>query len=115
MLHVGGELFRAADDVEPNVVLVQRVELEPDVALQQHHQRVDLGPGTLPVLDGERVEREDPDPQSRRRFDDVPHRVDAGPVPFHSRQMTLRGPPPIAVHDDGDVSGQPLEVDVTGQ
>jgi hypothetical protein len=29
-----------------------------------------------------------------------------------ARQMTLRRPPAIAIHDDGDVRGKPLEVDL---
>ena len=82
---------------------MQRAELEPDVPLQQHHQRVDFGARPLPVLDRERVERQHADAEPRRRFDDVANRVDAGAVPFDARQVPLRGPASVAVHDDGDV------------
>jgi hypothetical protein len=29
--------------------------------------------------------------------------------------MALRGPPPITVHDDGDVGRQPIEIHLTGE
>ena len=85
-------------------------ELEPDVALQQHHQRVDFGARPLPVLDRERVERQDVDAEPRRGLDDVADRVDAGAVAFDARQVALRRPASVAVHDDGDVRGELLEV-----
>ena len=111
----GGELLGAADDAEADVVLEQRAELEPDVPLEQHHQRVDFGARPLPVLDRERVEREHVDAEPRRGFDDVAHRVDAGAVAFDARQVALRRPAPVAVHDDGDVRRQLLEVDLARQ
>ena len=69
----------------------------------------------LPVLDRERVERQDVDAEPRRRFHDVAHRVDAGAVAFDPRQVPLRRPAAVAVHDDGDVRGKPLEVDLARQ
>ena len=38
-----------------------------------------------------------------------------GAVPFDARQVPLRRPAPVAVHDDGDVRGQPVEVDLARQ
>ena len=46
---------------------------------------------------------------------DVADRVDAGAVPFDARQVALRRPAAVAVHDDGDVRRQPIEVDLTRQ
>ena len=91
------------------------LELEPDVALQQHHQRVHFGTRALPVLDRERVERQHVDAEPRRGFDDVADRIDAGAVPFDARQMALRRPAAVAVHDDGDVRGQRVEIDLARQ
>jgi hypothetical protein len=34
---------------------------------------------------------------------------------FDTRQMTLAGPAAVAVHDDGDVARQPIELDLPGQ
>src|SRR5262245_26860298 len=109
---IGGELPLAADDVETDVVLQQGVQLEPQVALEQRHQRRHLGHGALPVLDREGVEREHLDPEARRRLDDVADRFDPGAVPLDAREMPLRRPPAVAVHDDRDVSGEPLEINL---
>ena len=37
---------------------------------------------------------------------------DAGAVPLDPRQVALRRPPAVAVHDDGDVRRQPVAVDL---
>ena len=87
----------------------------PQVALEQHHQRADFGRRPLPVFDGERVEREDFEAEARRGFHHVAHRIDAGAVAFDARQVALAGPPPVAVHDDGDVARQPIEFDLARQ
>ena len=34
---------------------------------------------------------------------------------FNPWQVALRRPPAIAIHDDGDVRGKPLEVDLAGK
>ncbi len=41
--------------------------------------------------------------------------VDAGAMAFDARQVALRGPAAVAVHDDGDVRRQPIEVDLPAQ
>src|SRR5262245_6362937 len=113
--HVGRELVGSAHDLEPDVVLQQRAELEADVALQQRHQRVDFGAGPFPVLDRKRVQRQDVDAEARRRLHDVAHRRDPGPVSLDARQVALRGPASVPVHDDGDVRRQLIEVDLPRQ
>src|SRR5439155_4943331 len=110
VLHIGRELVFAADDMKSNIVLEQRAELKTQIPLEKRHQRVDLRSRALPVLDGKRVERQHVDPQARGGLDDVAHRIDAGAVAFDARQMPLRGPPAVAVHDDCDVRGELLEV-----
>ena len=101
--------------LKPDVVAQQRVQLEPQIPLQQHHQRRDLGDRTLPVLDRERVERQDADAEPGRALDDLAHRLDAGAVPLDPRQVPLRRPAAVAVHDDGEVLRQPVEVDLPGE
>ena len=66
--------------------------------------------GTLPVLDGERVQRQDLDAEPGGRLDDVADRFDAGAMALDPRQVSLRGPAAVAVHDDGDVLRQPVEI-----
>ena len=91
------------------------LKLEAQIALEQRHQRVDFGARPLPVLDRERVERQHADAQPRRRFDDVAHRIDAGTMALDARQVALRRPAPVAVHDDRDVGGKLIEIDLPGQ
>src|SRR5262245_56813061 len=114
-LHVGGELVGSADHLEPDVVLQERAELEADVALQQRHQRVHFGARTLPVLRRERIQRQHVDAEPRRRFDDIAYRLDAGTMSLDARQVALRRPPAVPVHDDGDVRRQLVEVDLPRQ
>ena len=38
-----------------------------------------------------------------------------GAVPFDARQVALRGPAAVAVHDDGDVCRQTVELDLAGE
>ena len=61
VLNVRREILRTADDAKLNIVLVDGAELEADVSLQQHHQGIHFRARPLPVLDGERIEREDVD------------------------------------------------------
>jgi hypothetical protein len=45
----------------------------------------------------------------------VADRIDAGAMSLNPRKMTLRRPPPIPVHDHGDVRREPLEIDFPRQ
>ena len=49
--------------------------------------------------------------QSSDRFDGFPHRADPGPVPLDARQVARAGPATIAVHDDGEMAGQSIEIE----
>jgi hypothetical protein len=98
--------------VEPDVVCEQRVELGAQVALQQPHQRSDFSGRALPVLHRKRIKRKNVDSEPGGGFDSVPHGVDAGAVALDARQVALRRPAAIAVHDDRDVRREPLEVEL---
>ena len=54
-------------------------------------------------------------PRRAARLDRVAHRLDAGAVAFDARQVALRRPAAVAVHDDGDVRRQPVEGDLPRQ
>ena len=41
--------------------------------------------------------------------------VDTGAMPFDAREVALRSPAPVPVHDDGNVSGKLVEVDLVRQ
>ena len=105
----------AANHIEADVVAQQRIQLEAQVALEQRHQRGHFRDGTLPVLNREGVEREDVDAETCGRFDDVANGLDPRTMSLHTREVALRRPPSIAVHDDRDMAGQTVEVDLPGQ
>src|SRR3954447_5195213 len=111
-LHGRIEPFDAADRHEADVVLHQRPQLFAQVLLEQHHERGDFVARTLPVLDGERVERHDAELEPRRGLDDLTHRGDAGAVAFHTRKVARFCPASVAVHDDGNVTREPFQVDL---
>jgi hypothetical protein len=48
--------------------------------------------------------------QTRARFDHFARGLHSGAVPGDARQMSPASPAPIAVHDDGDMAGQALEI-----
>ena len=54
-------------------------------------------------------------PRRAEPFDDVADRVDARAMSLDARQVALRGPAAVAVHDHGDMAGQAVEVDLTGE
>ena len=54
-------------------------------------------------------------PRRADAFDDVADRIDAGAVALDARQVALRRPAAVAVHDDGDMPRQTVEVDLAGE
>ena len=56
-------------------------------------------------LAGEGEEGEDLQARLNRAFDCLAHRLHAVAVPERPRQVSLACPPPVAIHDDGDVAG----------
>ena len=102
--HPGGHAVRAPDHPEAHVALHELGQLALDGALEQGHQGGHFLVGPVPVLRGERVEGEEPDPELARGAHDRPHRLHALAVPGHARKPAVGGPPPVAVHDDRDVA-----------
>src|SRR5690606_12488810 len=58
----------------------------------------------LPVVRRKRIERQDPDPQLRRSFNDALHYPRAFAVSEHPRLPARHRPPAIPVHDHTDVN-----------
>jgi hypothetical protein len=48
-------------------------------------------------------------------FDGLADRSDAGPMTFDPGQLASAGPAAVAVHDDGDVSGERVRVQLLEQ
>ena len=111
----GVEAVHAAHDAERDVVVEQRLQLAPQVLLQERHERRDLEARPLPVLGREGVERQRRQLEARGRLDGRPHGRDPRAVAFHARQAPLARPAAVAVHDDGHVPGQPPEVEPVEQ
>ena len=109
------ERFETSDGGELDIVFHEIRQFPTQVVAKQMPKPVNFVLRALPVLDGEGVEREDADAEAGGGLDGVAHGLGAGTVAFHARQMTLRGPAAVAVHDDRDVRRQALEVDLAGE
>ena len=109
------ELVHPPDDAEPDVVLEQVRELAVQVLLQERHERDDLEPRPLPVLDREGIERQSVELETSAGLHGLPHRGDPGAVAFHAGRPALPRPAAVAVHDDRHVAGQPRQVDLLQQ
>ena len=81
------------------------------VLAQQAHQEIDFRLGPAPVFQRKRIQRKRGNAQPRARLDHGPRRLHAGAMAGDARQMPPLRPAAVAVHDDGDVLGQPLRVE----
>ena len=95
-----------AQDVDTNVLLVQLLEVLIDVLDEKTEDAADLLLGALPVLRRERIDRQVLYAKIGRPSDDLPHGFHTGVVAHDTRQFSLRRPSAVAVHDDGNVTGQ---------
>src|SRR4029079_5552772 len=78
-----------------------------DCAGQDLHDSLDLFLRSAPVLGRERPEGQVLDPELSGLEGYPPDVLRAGFVPGQTGQPAQRSPAPIAVHDDGDVIGNP--------
>src|SRR5207244_12011422 len=70
-----------------------------------------LAPRTLlSIFIRECVKREGGKFDAGGRFHRGAHRGHTGAVTGHSRQMTATSPAPVAIHNNGDVSGKPFGI-----
>ena len=82
---------------------------------QQAHQEINFRLGTPPVLHRKRVKSERWNVQARAGFDDHSRGFHSRAMPGHARQVPPLRPAAVAVHDDGDMAGQPLRVEAFEQ
>jgi hypothetical protein len=94
-----------ADHSEAHAVLVQFGKVAADEPLHQSHEIVDLGGRPRPVLGREAVDRQILDAEFDGCTHGAPHGLHAHAVAHGARQAALLCPAPVAVHDDGDMSG----------
>ena len=88
-----------------NPLLMQFRDLGTEIMPQQTGQVRHLLAGPAPVLTAECIQRQPFHTAGNRRLDRAAYRLRAGPVPGHAWQVPRLCPATIAVHDDGNVSG----------
>jgi len=69
------------------------------------HQEIDLILGPFPVLHAERIQRQKLHPVIHTVLGDGLDYLGALFMPAKTRQISLGGPASVAVHDDGDMTG----------
>ena len=106
--HARRELVEATHRAEPDIVLEQLFALGDEEVTEQLHEGLHLGRRTVPVLRAERVERQRVDPEPTAGPDDASHRLRAALVADRTTLTKRRGPPAVAIHDDGDVARKTL-------
>src|SRR5262249_31111306 len=102
--------YLAADGLEPDVVLLQSIELFAKKLFQESHQGIDFKPRAFPVLGGKGIEGQIVDAEPGGGFDGCANRLRAGAMPGDPRLITASGPAAVAVHYDRHVGRQPVEV-----
>src|SRR5205823_5485202 len=70
---------------------------------QDAHQALDFAVGPVPILGRERIQREVLYAALHAGPHDAPDILRARAMPCQSGQSTLARPPPIPIHDDGNV------------
>jgi len=66
--------------------------------------------GAAPVFEREGIEREARELEARARFDDFAGGFYSGAMAGYAGEMAALGPAAVAVHDDGEMLGQLLEI-----
>ena len=89
----------------PDAHVVEGLPTTADHLAVEAHQEAHLLGAALPVLGGERIDREVLDADFDGPAGDVDEHRLAHLVALGAVQPALGGPPPIAVHDDGDMVG----------
>ena len=91
---------------------MNRRHLALQVLAQQPHQEVHFGFRAAPVLEREGVEREARYFQPGARIYHLARGLHPGAVPCYARQVAALRPAAIAVHDDGEMLRQPLQIEL---
>jgi hypothetical protein len=115
-IHIGahrfGQLVRPPDHQETDIITMNDGQLFAQVLTQEAHQEIDFRFRAAPVFHGEGVESESGDIESGASFDYGSRGLDAGAMTRNSRQVTALRPASVAVHNYGDVLGEPVGVEL---
>src|SRR4029453_3360688 len=98
-----GQPIAPADHRESNAGALKTRAFDDEIPVEERHQAGDLSRWTLPVVCGERIQREHVDPECGRRLH---HPADPPRALFVANQPRMAegvSPAAVAVHDDRDV------------
>src|SRR2546423_7574560 len=103
--HARPERRDIADYLEAHLVLVEPLGLLLQCSHEQLLERRNLFGGPAPVLRAEGEQGQVFDAAIGACTRDPTHRLDSLLVTGDAREITLLGPAPVAIHDDGDMPG----------
>ena len=101
-----GKFIGTAEETQANIVALEERHFFADVFAKELHEEFNFGFGAAPVFDGEGVESERFDIETRASFDGDAGGLRAVTVTGDAREMALLGPAAVAIHDNGDVTGE---------
>ena len=110
-LNAFGKFVGAAEETHADVVALEQRHLLANVFAEELHEEFDFGFGAAPVFDGEGVEGEGFDVQARAGFDGHAGGLRAGAMTGDAGKMAFLSPAAVAVHDDGNVTGEAGEIE----
>ena len=95
---------------EANIIFVDSREFAFQIFAEETHQEIHFGLGAAPIFEREGVESEARELEAGAGFDDFAGGFYSGAVSGDAREMTALRPAAVAVHDDGEVLGEALEI-----
>ena len=109
-----GHFVGSAGNLDFHVFFVHSLKLVAGGLLDEPHEALDFVIGATPVFDGESVDREVADTKVAGDFDRVLEGFVSGPVAEESPKSASVRPPSVAIHDDGYMFRQSIEIDSLG-
>ena len=107
-----GKRGEVPEESQANVLLVKERKLVHQRRGKEVHEKIDLALRAPPVLRGERVDGEGVKAKAHAGRNRLAQRVDARDVALGPVEAARGGPSAVSVHDDRDMRGHPLEVNV---
>ena len=104
-----------ADRVKANVFLTHASDFFAEVNPQDAHEHIDFRRGAVEVFCRERKQGERLHAEAAARGNDLINRLHSGPMTGITWQIALLCPTAIAIHDNGQMSGQLVLMQLTEQ
>lgn len=101
---LGGDSVAASDDSHAHIVSDTPISFGDQITSEEPHQQRYFAGRTRPVVGGESVQRQHPDPAVGCGLDDLAYDASAGNMARCARTAPRIGPASIAIHNDGDVN-----------